>query len=86
MTELEPRKIRNVWLVPIYEDDGTFNWWEAIKCRQWTCDAPMSKECECWIEVSEPDAIFDTLAQARKWVSAQWKNDASLRWLSGLIK
>ena len=86
MTELQPRKIRNVWIVPEYDEDGTLLCWEAIKCEQWNCDAPMSKECDCWIEESEPNATFDTLAEAKAWVAAEWGNDSSIRvlmkWLS----
>ena len=86
MNQLPPRKIRNVWLVPEYDDDGTFSCWEAISCNQWNCDAPMSKECECWILESQPNETFDTLAQAKAWVAAEWNNDASLRWLTGIAK
>lgn len=86
MNQLQPRKIRNVWLVPEYDDDGTLLCWETIKCEQWNCDTPMSKECDCWIEESQPNETFDTLAQAKAWVAAQWKNDASLRWVMGLIQ
>ena len=86
MTNLQPRKIRNVWLVPYCNDYGTPYCWEAIKCDQWTCSTPMSEECECWMEESQPDETFDTLTQAKAWVDAQWRSDAALRSVMSLIQ
>ena len=79
MKDLQPRKIKNVWIIPEYNDDGTFSCWEAILCGQWNCDAPMSKECKCWMEESQPDETFNTLAQAKAWIDTEWRNDSTLR-------